>query len=542
MKTALEFLVRGCVIAVVVAAFVRVPYAWISLKTQTILSGVVLTLVFGRFFCRSLCPLGLVQSAVNWLCHPKRHVRRVCTRLPETKAQRLVRWTFAAAFAALWAVGLGGLAMTVDPIAVFGRAVTLWWPGVAVFALVAALAAVGRGRVWCNWVCPAGTVYALLARVALVKDKVGAGCGNCRRCFPQATPSEPSGRAAPTGQADGVTRRETLKGVSVLAAAETLAADDKLTDGGYADVSLPGVPDRGYDVLPPGAGDRGDFRRACVGCQLCVANCPGDCLKPSVRLATFGQPVLDFRTGYCLEGCVTCSTVCPYGALAPLQREQRPNVHMGQAVWKKDLCVRTTTGDPCTACVRKCPVQAIHLVKGFPGVAQAKCIGCGACEHVCPARPMPAVYVQGFARQRIVNPISESDLLAEMRAKIDAGAAVVVARGGVIVASESGRGIDPLLRLHDAGRLAGAVVMDKVVGRAAAAICAAGGAKKVFALMAGRGAAELLAARGVPLQAEKTVDAILNRKQDGRCPMETAVSGIEDPQKMIEAIRKAMKK
>ena len=84
--------------------------------------------------------------------------------------------------------------------------------------------------------------------------------------------------------------------------------------------------------------------------------------------------------------------------------------------------------------------------------------------------------------------------------------------------------------------------MDKVVGRAAAAICAAGGAKKVFALMAGRGAAELLAARGIPLQAEKTVDAILNRKQDGRCPMEQAVGGIEEPQKMIEAIRKAMKK
>ena len=155
MKTALLLLVRGCVLAAVVAAFVRVPYAWLSLKTQTLLSGVVLTLVFGRFFCRSLCPLGLVQSAVNWLCHPKRHVRRVCTRLPETKAQRLVRWAFAAAFAALWAAGLGGLAMTIDPIAVFGRAVTLWWPGVAVFALVAVLAAFGRGRVWCNWVYPA---------------------------------------------------------------------------------------------------------------------------------------------------------------------------------------------------------------------------------------------------------------------------------------------------------------------------------------------------------------------------------------------------
>ena len=113
-------------------------------------------------------------------------------------------------------------------------------------------------------------------------------------------------------------------------------------------------------------------------------------------------------------------------------------------------------------------MQAIHLVQAFPVVDRQKCIGCGACEHVCPARPMPAIYVKGFERQRMVNPITEADLLKEMKSKIDAGKSVVVARGGVIIATEEGRGIDPLLRLMDADKLSGAVVMDKVVGRAAA--------------------------------------------------------------------------
>jgi len=317
---------------------------------------------------------------------------------------------------------------------------------------------------------------------------------------------------------------------------------DKLTDGGFAPVSLPGVPERETDVLPPGAGSRRTFSLKCVGCQLCVARCPGKCLAPSVKLSSFGQPAMDFRRGYCLAECARCSEICPTGAIKFLQREQRPYVHVGHAVWKKDLCIRTTNGDACTACVRKCPVQAIHLVKGFPVVDREKCIGCGACEHVCPARPLPAIFVKGYEMQRIVNPISEEDLLAEMKARLDAGAAVVIARNGIIVAVEEGRGIGPLVKLYDARQLEGAIVMDKVIGRAAAALCVAGGAKKVFAQLAGKGAAELCQKHGIPFAAEKTVDVILNHERKGSCPMEKAVTGLDNPERMIEAIKKAMKK
>ena len=525
-----RFVVRVLVLAMVFAAFAGFPACWVSLKVQGLLWGIGASLLLGRFFCEAICPLGIVQSFVNWLFHPRTHVRRVCTRLPETKAQRIVRWTIVAACAALAAAGCTGAMTAIVPISIFGKAVTLWAPGLAVFGLVVVLAAIGRGRIWCNWVCPFGTVYNLVAKISPCRNKVVKGCGNCRKCL------EKGESGQETASPPSATRRETLKGVALLAVAE------KVTDGGLAEVSLPGVPDRGTDVLPPGAGTAATFRLKCAGCQLCVATCPGKCLKPSLRFRDFGQPVMSFQTGYCLLNCVKCGEVCPEGAIASLQREQRPNVHVGHAVWSKDLCVRTTEGDQCTACVRKCPVQAIHLVKGFPVVDRDKCVGCGACEHVCPARPLPAIYVKGFEMQRVVNPISESDLLAEMKAKLDAGAAVAVARGGVILAVESGRGIDPLIRLLDAGKLRDAVVMDKVVGRAAAAICAQGGAKKVFTPMAGKGAAELLGARGIALTAEKTVEVILNRKQDDSCPMEKAVSGLTDPAKMVEAIRKAMRK
>ena len=523
------------------AAFVGWPVCWVALKAQGLLWGALATLLLGRFFCEAICPLGIVQSFINWICHPKTHVRRVCTRLPETKAQRIVRWSIVGVCVVLGVCGAMGPVTMIVPISVFGKAVALWWPGLVVFGAVVVLAAIGDGRWWCNWVCPFGTVYNLVAKVTPCKNKIGHHCSQCGKCFPRGEAASRRFSQSDTSGEDAasplkVTRRETLKGVAVLAVA------DKLTDGGFADVSLPGVPERGTPVLPPGAGDREGFYAKCASCQLCIANCPGKCLVQSTDFKTFGQPVMDFRRGYCLGACVKCGEICPELAIKKLQVVQRPNVHVGEAIWMKDRCVRTTEGDPCTACVRKCPVQAIHLVQGFPVVDRQKCIGCGACEHVCPARPLPAIYVKGYERQRMVNPITEADLLREMRAKIDAGASVVVARGGVIVATDEGRGIEPLLKLMDAGTLSGAVVMDRVIGRAAAAICAEGGAAKVCTALAGKGAAELLDARGIPFAAEKTVDVILNREKSGSCPMEKAVSGLDEPKKMIEAIRKAMKK
>jgi len=525
-----KFLFRLLFLGTVAWAFFGGPFCDLSLRPLDFVWGAAITLVFGRFFCDAICPLGIVQTFVNWLFHPKKHVRRVCSRLPETKAQRFVRWSVVAVCLALGAVGCMGLATMVFPLSVFGKAVMLWTPGLAVFGLVVVLAAIGQGRIWCNWICPFGTVYGLIAKITPCKNKVGKGCGNCRRCF------ESEGKEMRKEDEEGVTRREALKGVAVLAVA------DKLTDGGLAPVSLPGVPERETDVLPPGAGSRRAFNLKCVGCQLCVSRCPGNCLVPSVKLSTFGQPTLDFRRGYCLSECARCSEVCPTGAIQFLQRERRPYVHVGHAVWKKDLCVRTTNGDACTACVRKCPVQAIHLVGGFPVVDRDKCIGCGACEHVCPARPLPAIFVKGYEMQRIVNPISEADLLAEMKSRIAAGSSVVVARNGVIVAAEEGRGLAPLLKLFDERKLEGAVVVDKVIGRAAAAICIVGGAKAVHATLGAKGAAPLLEARGIPFKAEKTVDVILNRAKDGSCPMEKTVEKLEEPDLMVKALRKALKK
>ena len=501
---------------------------WLAIAWAVWIAWIPVTLIFGRVFCRYVCPLGLSQSLVNRIFHPRTAVRRVCSRLPRPWYQKCVNWTILLAY---FTLPVGNL---LHPWGIFGRVVFLLAPGIAFFAAILVTAIFCKGRIWCNWVCPLGTMFDAVAKFALHGDKIGKGCGNCRKCFPAS-----GEKAAPALPSGGVTRRETLKGVAVIAAAE------KLTDGGFAEVTPPGVPTGAMKrPLPPGAGDASRFQNLCIGCGLCAAKCPGECLVPSVSLPSLGKPVMDFRKGYCLIGCNKCGDVCPVAAIRRVDVAQRPHVHIGYAVWKKDLCVRTTNGDKCTACARKCPVKAIHIVGGFPVVDREKCIGCGACQHVCPARPEPAIFVEGFGMQRVVKPMGAADLRAEMKALVDGGKALVVAKGGVISHQIEGRGLSPVADLFTSSpqALAGATVWDRVVGRAAAAFYAKAGAEAVFAHVMSVDAKSFLESRGVSADAVSLVPRIANREGTGDCPMEVAVNGLDDPDKMIESIGKVLKR
>ncbi len=142
--------------------------------------------------------------------------------------------------------------------------------------------------------------------------------------------------------------------------------------------------------------------------------------------------------------------------------------------------------------------------------------------------------------------MSEADVLAEAARLIREGrAGAVLVKDGVIVAVEpNGPGVKPLLRLHDlrADVMKGAWVVDKVVGRAAAAIAIDGGATRVHGLVMSETAKALLGAHGVPASADETIPQVLNRTRDGLCPLEDAVKGLDVPAKMIPEIRKRIKK
>ena len=539
MKKYVKTIVACAVLAATTAAFFGAPTSIVCKiqpgMTLWFLIVLLLTPVVGRLFCEVFCPLGTIQWIVNRIFHRKTAVRRVCTRLPETNVQMYVRWSIFAVSMLLVATGFGALGWFLAPYSIYGKALTLFIPGVVVFAIVVVLAAIGKGRAWCNWICPAGTLFNILSKKSAFRHRTNKSCRNCRACFPESPDKIERGQSSNTA----ITRRDAIKGVVAAAAVETV---EKTTDGGFAPVSLPGMPERSTPVLPPGSIDRMFFNAKCVACGLCITSCRGNCLKASTSLKRFGQPEMDFRRGYCLLKCNhACGRACPTGAIDDISGIPRKNVHAGEAVWQKDACIRTTENVPCTACVKKCPVGAIHIVKGIPVVDKNACIGCGACEHVCPARPLPAIVVNGYCRQKILRPMDEDGLIAEMKMLIKKGMSCVAAKDGVIIARETGSGVSPALKLLDEGKLDGALVVDKVVGRAAAAIFIAGKARKLHASIMGADAAALLKEHRIGATADKIVPIILNRDLTDGCPMEYIVNGIDDPGEMVKALKAKIK-
>jgi hypothetical protein len=150
---------------------------------------------------------------------------------------------------------------------------------------------------------------------------------------------------------------------------------------------------------------------------------------------------------------------------------------------------------------------------------------------------MPAILVKGFDRQRIVSKMGEGDLVAEMKYLIDDGFSVVVAKDGVIVERRKGSGIGPIVKLLDENKFEDAIVVDKIVGRAAAAVFVIGKVKKVHAFVMSKGAEELLKKHGIECSAEKLTEKIINREKSDICPMEKAVSSLSDPEEMVQALK-----
>ena len=205
------------------------------------------------------------------------------------------------------------------------------------------------------------------------------------------------------GSEEGVSRRTFLLSSALLTTA-VLAQQKNKVDGGLADIEDKVAPERKTPITPPGSLSARHFYQHCTGCQLCVAQCPNDVLRPSTGLLTMMQPVMSYERGYCRPECNRCAEVCPAGAIRPITKEEKSSTQIGHAVWVKKNCVAVTDGVECGNCARHCPTGAIQMVPldpndelgaYVPAVNEALCIGCGACENLCPARPFSAIYVEG---------------------------------------------------------------------------------------------------------------------------------------------------
>jgi len=352
-------------------------------------------------------------------------------------------------FQPLWMLGnnvLGVIAERANSYAFYS--VDVWMKSLPVFiiALVTLIVlfvlAWRGGRTYCNTICPVGTTLSFFARFSLLKIRFDADkCKNCSMCSrnckaacidykthtvdysrcvvcgncisnckfgalkysggtSRASHTSPSGSTSPVD----ASKRSFLVATAMVAGAAMAQKKEKLMDGGLAELEDKVAPERQTPLTPPGSLSFQHFAQRCTGCQLCVSECPNDVLRPSGDLMHLMLPEMSYERGYCRPECTRCSEVCPAGAIKPVDKPDKSSIQIGHAVWIKKNCVVLTDEVECGNCARHCPSGAIEMVPldpdneespMIPAINEAACIGCGACEYVCPSRPFSAIYVEG---------------------------------------------------------------------------------------------------------------------------------------------------
>ena len=330
--------------------------------------------------------------------------------------------------------------------------VDVWMKGIGTFTvalitfIVIVFLAWRGGRTYCNTICPVGTILGFLSKYSLFKVRIDEekcnGCGLCARnckascinskghkidysrcvaCYnciekcnkkalQYSLPKSKKQKEGKSQEAD-ISRRNMLAVAGALLATSAVKAQSAKMDGGLAFIEDKKIPKRQTPIVPAGAKSIRNFTKRCTGCQLCVSVCSNQVLRPSTSLSTFMQPEVSYERGYCRPECTKCSEVCPAGAIEAITREDKSSTQIGHAVWVEKNCVVLTDGVKCGNCACWCPAGAITMIDKDPDALDPvqtpminieRCIGCGACENLCPVRPFSAIYVEGHSMHRTV--------------------------------------------------------------------------------------------------------------------------------------------
>ena len=359
-------------------------------------------------------------------------------------------------FQPLWMMGnnvLATIAERADSYAFYS--VDVWMKSMPVLVIAAATLVVllvlawRGGRTYCNTICPVGTILSFCARFSWFKIRFNADkCKNCSMCsknckaacidykthtvdysrcvvcgncidkckfgalkYTNRTVRAATADATKAASPVDASKRSFLLATAMASTAALAQKKEKLMDGGYAEIIDKAAPQRQTPLTPPGSLSMKNLSTRCTGCQLCVSECPNDVLRPSTDLLHLMQPTMSYERGYCRPECTRCSDVCPAGAIKPLDDLEKSSIQIGHAVWIKKNCVPITDGVECGNCARHCPTGAIEMIPldendeespMIPAINEAVCIGCGACEYVCPSRPFSAIFVEGHEVHKII--------------------------------------------------------------------------------------------------------------------------------------------
>lgn len=401
---------------------------------------VILTVLFGRVYCSTVCPLGALQDVISFTARKKGKRRHFQFSEPHN----VLRYSILALTVLLLVAGSGFLLNLLDPFSSFGRilsslirpvvlvvnnvaAISLERLGVhtlyrvrwaviapvsagvsmAMLMLVAWLAAT-RGRLYCNTVCPVGALLGLLSKISFLRISIDEGvCKGCKLCegvckagcIDRGKKTVDISRCVGCYNCFAVCPKDALRFEKkwrrrVPAAQPNRERRDFILNFGMYLLGLSGVGEQTKKIIqsrpttiplrvtspvsPPGSGSIEHFTATCTACHLCVSACPSRVLMPSF-----------------LE----------YGFLAMLQ--PRMDFHAGHCNYE------------CTICMDVCPSGAILPLTverkkltqlGVAKFIKENCVvytdntDCGACSEHCPTKAVNMVPYPNPANKRLVIP------------------------------------------------------------------------------------------------------------------------------------------
>lgn len=185
--------------------------AAMAFSITTFVLWLLITLVFGRIYCSTVCPLGVFQD----ICARLPRLGRVRPKWQYHYSEPFTRLRMTMLFIVVVSIilGISALSSLLDPYSIFGRFglyvlkplwgffLNLWSSidgapqlrfGVAsltgmviafVTMVIVGAIAMRNGRTFCNTVCPVGTTLSFISRYSIFRIDINTDkCIQCRRC------------------------------------------------------------------------------------------------------------------------------------------------------------------------------------------------------------------------------------------------------------------------------------------------------------------------------------------------------------------------
>jgi len=417
---------------------------------------VLLTLIFGRFFCGWVCPMGSLLHFFSYLAEKMKFYNKSHFKGDKFLPIKYYILLFIILLS-IFQINISGyldpLSLLVKVMSIFiipviytlynmqilpffvqdyifnnitGREViyynSAYLFGIIFFVLI--FLNFLRSRFWCRYLCPLGALLGAISTFSFFKIQKGENCINCgvcdEKCYANATPSK-----------NDFSKRECMLLFNCIKSCKNSAISYKynisfskfdinrrlaLKTFGFGLGTILILKLKNYSIKneklirPPGAMNEEEFLKTCIRCGACMKVCPENFLSPAIAeggILDLFTPVANAKYGYCIYNCNLCTKVCPTGAIKRLTVDEKQKFTIGTAYIDKNRCLPHAFDTNCAVCEEHCPTspKAItfetvqkekngeEFILRKPIVNPTLCIGCGICQYKCPVNDKYAVYI-----------------------------------------------------------------------------------------------------------------------------------------------------